>query len=254
MSAALEQMIKGCLECKRYILNEEESRLILSHLKIPVVTSTPATTKEAAVKAANEIGYPVVAKILSADIVHKTDIGGVELGIRGPKEMENAWDSIIFSVARKAPTARIEGVLVQRQVPDGIQVVLGGIRDANFGPVVMFGLGGIYAEAFGDVVFRMAPLTEAEAADMIASTRISTILTGLRGQQPVDLELLYKVLIALGQALLDWSWLKEIEINPMVLWPGQGGEAVDALITLGAVGPCGPCSHPVSQNQKSCPR
>lgn len=232
MSKPIEAILGECRAQGRSVLTEEESRSILRTLGIPIVAGSAAASADEAVAIAEDIGYPVVMKILSPDVPHKTDAGGVRLGLTSSEQVREAWSGIMTSVRRAVPNAVIQGMSVQQQAKDGIQIILGGLRDAHFGPVVMFGLGGIYAETFGDVAFRMAPLTEDEARKMVSSTKASRILSGLRGQKPVDMDLLYKALVSLGQALTDWDFLREIEINPMVMWPLSGGVALDALITL----------------------
>lgn len=231
MSRSLDEVLSSCWREGRSALTEEEGREILTALNIPVVRGAVATSAGQAVEIAEHLGYPVVMKILSPDILHKSDIGGVRLGLACADDVTRAWEQIINSVAENAPKARIKGVYVQEEASPGIQVIVGGLRDAHFGPVVMFGLGGIYTEIFGDVAFRMAPITGVEAEEMIDSTKASRILSGFRGTEPADIGLICSTLISIGQALLREPRLREIEINPLILWPGGGGVAVDALVT-----------------------
>jgi len=213
-------------------LSEVQAQELLKVLGVPVIAGDCAQNVEQALQIARTIGYPVVLKILSPDIQHKSDVGGVKTGIDGPQKLESAWYEMMETVSLNCPEARLEGALVQEQAEKGIELILGAIRDPQFGPVVMVGLGGVYAEVFSETSFRMAPVSIAEANDMIASTRLSTLLSGVRGAPPVDIDFIASIVVRVGEALLEFDELSELEINPLVAWPGDRGVALDALVTF----------------------
>ena len=216
----------------RRVLSESEARRLLEGWDIPVVPGGQARTSEKAVALADELTYPVVLKILSPDILHKTEVGGVKLDLCSAREVESAYDEIMRSAEQNAPAARIAGVMVQQKAPEGIPLILGALRDESFGPLVMFGLGGIYTEFFADVVFRLAPVTMAEARAMLADANCYPLLTGLRGQKAADLDYIASYLVRLGEILAGDPRLQEVEINPFSLRPPAQALALDALVTL----------------------
>jgi acetyltransferase len=178
------------------------------------------------------MGFPVVMKIESPDIAHKTDVGGVVTNIDGAEAAANAYDQMMTRIRSRLPQARLDGVSVQRMVK-GREVIIGMVRDEQFGPVITFGLGGIFVEILKDVSQRIGPLSAAEADDLIRSIRAYPILTGARGRKPADIGALREVLLRLSQMAEDLPELAEMEINPvMVDDEGKGVGAVDALATL----------------------
>jgi len=191
---------------------------------------------EAAVSAANSIGYPVVMKLVSADVVHKSDIGGVRADIRNDSEVRAAFSHIgeAFAAVKAAnPPYRMEGVLVQEMVRGGKETILGMTTDPNFGPVIMFGLGGIYVEVLKDIAFRVAPLTDVDADEMIRSLKGFPILDGARGEKPVDLECLSEHLQRMSQMILDIPAIREMDINPLVVFEkGRPPKVLDARIAI----------------------
>jgi len=198
---------------------------------IPVAEWATASGPEEAVEAAERLGYPLALKILSPRISHKSDVGGIALGIEDEESLKRACAEMLSRIQAKAPDAPLEGFLLQRMVSGGREVILGGKRDPSFGPVLMFGLGGVYVEVFDDVSFRVAPLTRREAAEMIAEVKSSRLLRGIRGEKPSDVEAVVDCLLRLSQLLLDFPAIAEVDINPLIVLE-KGAVAVDARIVL----------------------
>jgi len=191
------------------------------------------TSAENVVACAEQIGYPVVMKISSPDILHKSDVGGVRVGVASELEVVGAFTSIIESARRKLPNAEVAGVLVQEMVRGGREVILGMTRDAQFGPMIMFGLGGIYVEVLKDVSFRIAPLTRLDAEEMINEIRAVKLLRGMRGQPPADFDALAEGLLRLSQLVTDFPEIVEMDLNPLAVFPKGGGAlAMDARLAL----------------------
>lgn len=207
----------------------EEALDIMEAYGIPVVRRALAGSLDEAVRAAETLGFPVVMKIASPDVPHKSDAGGIKLNITTPEEAARAYDEIITSVRDRVPGARINGVLLQALVDGGTEVILGGKRDPQFGPVVVYGLGGIFTELMRDVSFRVAPFNREEALEMIRETRSYKILAGARGREPGDIEGLADCLVRLGALLHDYPEIAEADINPLLVTP-TGCLALDALI------------------------
>ena len=192
-----------------------------------------AETGHEAVELASKIGYPVVMKIASPDILHKSDIGGVRLGISNDAEAERAFEEIISSARRFMPSALILGVTVNQMVPKGKEVILGMAKDPDFGPMLMFGLGGIYVEVLKDVAFRIAPIDRREANTMINEIRSFPLLRGVRGEEPADIQSIIDSLVKLSQLVTDFPEIIEMDINPlMVMSTGKGAIAVDCRISV----------------------
>jgi acyl-CoA synthetase (NDP forming) len=215
----------------RHRLSELEVLGVLTAYGIPTAPARLADDPDSAARAAAEVGFPVVLKIVSPEIMHKTEAGGVRTGIATPVEVKTAYVEMVDSVARAAPQATLEGVLVQRMVPGGRETIVGVSRDPLFGPLVMFGLGGIYVEALRDVVFRIAPIGPLETHDMLKGIRGVAILEGVRGAPPVDFAALGEVLQRVAQLATDFEEIVELDINPLLAFP-QGATAVDARILL----------------------
>jgi acyl-CoA synthetase (NDP forming) len=171
--------------------------------------------------------YPVVLKVLSPDVSHKSDVGGVVLNVDSADDLRDEFPALLERMEARAPDAQPGGVLVQRMLPGGREVILGGKRDPSFGPVVMFGSGGIYAEVFQDITFRLAPLTRDVASEMIAEVRGSRLLRGVRGDRPVDLEAVVEVLLALSRLMVECPEVTELDVNPLLVFE-EGVVAVDA--------------------------
>jgi acyl-CoA synthetase (NDP forming) len=198
---------------------------------IPVAEWATASSPEEALEVAERLGYPLALKVLSPHISHKSDVGGIALGIKDEESLKHAYDEMLSQVQEKAPDVPPEGFLLQRMISGGREVILGGKRDPSFGPVVMFGLGGVYVEVFDDVAFRVAPLTREDAEEMIAEVRGSRLLRGVRGEKPSDVEAVVDCLLRLSQLLQDFPAIAEVDINPLIVLE-KGALAVDARIIL----------------------
>jgi len=196
---------------------------------IPTAEWAVVEDVESAVVAAGLIGYPVALKVLSPDVVHKSDVGGVALGVKGPEAVREELAALMRRVKAQVPDARQPGMLVQRMLDGGREVILGGKRDPSFGPVVMFGLGGVYVEILQDVAFRLAPLTREDAAEMISGVKGGQLLHGVRGEPPADVETIVDALLALSRLLVECPEVMEIDINPLLVFE-QGVTAVDARV------------------------
>jgi acyl-CoA synthetase (NDP forming) len=226
---------KSILEaCRDRYLAEHRAMEVLKSYGINVCRSALAGSEEEAVALAAEIGYPVVLKIQSPDILHKSDIGGVKVNLDEADEVRRAYSAIKQAVEQNAPDARIEGILVQEMLTPGTEAIVGVNYDKVFGPVIMFGLGGIFVEALADVSFRVAPLSRSDAREMIREIKGFRVLEGLRGAPPADLEALEEVLLNVSRLAVEMSSeIAEVDINPLFVYPaGQKAIAADALITL----------------------
>ncbi len=214
-------------------LGEEDARQVISSYGFKLPRSILAASEAEAVKAAGEIGYPVVVKISSPDILHKSDIGGVVVGVKNAEEVQRCFGAITQRARRHIPDADIKGVLVQQMVAGGKEVILGMSRDPQFGPLLMFGLGGIYTEALKDVTFRLAPVGLAEAEEMIQEIRAYPLLQGVRGEKPADVAAIADNIVRLSQLVMDFPEIMEMDINPLLVFPKDGGAiALDARLTL----------------------
>ena len=217
-------------------LTEFEAKKVLTEYGIPVTDERLATNREQAAQFAKAIGFPVVMKIQSVDIPHKTEAGGVRLDVASAEGAAEAFDQIVASAKQHVPGASIDGVLIQEMVKGGIEVILGIKNDPLFGPALMFGLGGIFIEVLRDVVFRLSPITTSEAMEMIREIRAFKILDGARGQPKGDLDALAESIVRLSALAMDLKeQVAELDINPLFVLPaGQGVKAGDALIKLRA--------------------
>jgi acetyl coenzyme A synthetase (ADP forming)-like protein len=217
----------------RLQITDSESRAILKAYRIPIPFSKLCKTAEDAVQFAEEIGYPVVMKIASPDILHKTDVGGVRLNIRNVNDVRDSFDLLSFRALRYMPDVEIWGCLVQQQVQGGREVIVGVNRDPQFGPLVMFGLGGIYVEVLKDVSFRIAPFSRDEAREMMREIRALNLLRGVRGEAPSDMEAVSETLLKISQLVTDFPEIVEMDINPlMVFQEGRGVSGIDMRLVL----------------------
>ncbi len=214
-------------------IGETESKEILEAYGFVTPKGSIATTADQAVNIAGQLGYPVVLKIWSPDILHKSDVGGVKLGIRSDQEVRDAFDLMMYRVPQKRPDAKILGVLVQEMCKKGREVILGMNRDPHFGPLMMFGMGGIMVEVLKDVSFYLAPLTAEEARQMLMSTKTYHILKGVRGQEGVDIEKIAEGLQRLSQLVTEFPQIQQMDINPYIVGPeGTTPIAVDARMSV----------------------
>jgi len=191
-----------------------------------------ASNTTEAVAIAKEVGFPVVCKIVSPDISHKTDIGGVEIGLESPDEVRHAYQRIMDGARRHVPTAEIKGILVQEQIPSGVEILVGAIVDDGFGPFVVVGLGGVFAEALDDIMIRPAPLSEQDVYEMLRDLRGSKLIDGFRGSATPDIAALADSVVRLSHLVNDHAdVIDTIDLNPVVVLPeGQGVRVLDALI------------------------
>src|SRR6266581_499000 len=212
-------------------LPQDDALRILSTYGIPVIKTETALSKTEAVEAAKRIGYPVAMKIISPDVVHKIDVGGVKLDLNSDQDVSEAFDEILKNVNSRVPGARIEGVLLQEYITGGTETIIGIHRDPKFGPLLMFGLGGIYVEAYRDVSFRLAPIRELSARNMIQQIRGGKILEGFRGQPPRDVEAIAECIERLSQLAMDLEDVLELDVNPLLAFE-KGCKAVDARVII----------------------
>jgi acetyltransferase len=212
-------------------LTEFDCKQILKGYEIPITREGLAGSADEAVELARELGYPVVLKVQSGQILHKTEAGGIALNLDSDEQVRDAYDAILASAKSFAPDAEIQGVLVQEMVGDGVEVIVGVTQDPVFGPAIMFGLGGIFVEALRDVSFRVAPLLRPDAEDMLDEIRGRRVLEGMRGKSPADREALIDVILKVSQLVCDHrDRIEELDINPLMVFP-KGAKALDALIT-----------------------
>ena len=219
-------------------VGEVEAKEILRAYDFNVLPGQLARSADEAVEVAERIGYPVVLKISSPDIIHKSDFGGVRINLATADQVRDAFDLMMVRIQRKAPRARVRGAYVEKMGPRGREVILGMTRDPNFGPLLMFGLGGIFVEVMKDVTFYLAPITQDEAMQMLKSTRSYALLQGARGQEPVDLEAIASALQRISQLATDYPQIQELDINPFVVGPvGVRPYVADARMTLSGIEP-----------------
>ena len=216
---------------QRKILTEVESKDILEEAGIPTARARLATTADEAVAAAKEVGFPVALKVVSPDITHKSDVGGVKLNLTTPDEVKAAFDEIVAAAKKAQPDAKVDGVSVQKMARPGIEVIMGMSQDAQFGPVLMFGLGGILVEVLKDVSFRLVPITPRDARQMVQEIKGRPLLEGYRGQEPADVEALEKLLLRLSDFIEKHPEIAELDLNPIFAYK-DGAVAVDARIIL----------------------
>jgi len=212
---------------------EQESKSILSAYGFTIPNSVPARSAEDAVTAASNLGYPVVMKIVSPDIIHKSDVGGVKVGLAGPAEVRDAYELMTSRIRSANPEARLQGVLVQEMVTEGREIIIGMTRDPQFGPMLMFGLGGVYVEVLRDVSFQLAPITDSEAMQMLMGTKTYKLLKGVRGEKSVDMQLVAECIQRISQLSMDFPMIEEMDINPLKVSSERArAVAVDARIRI----------------------
>jgi 4-hydroxybutyryl-CoA synthetase (ADP-forming) len=221
----------------RINLLEEEGYEVLAAYGFPTPKNILVTSEEQCIRAANEIGYPVVLKIASPDIIHKSDAGGVKVGLNNNDEVQRAFRSIIENARKYRTDAKIQGILVQEMVQSGKEIILGSKKDPLFGSLIMFGLGGIYVEVLKDVIFRLAPVGQEEATRMVESIKTVKLLKGVRGEKPSDLQSIIDNLQRLSQLVTEFPEIEEFDMNPLLVFEeGKGASAVDVRMTLSKAG------------------
>ena len=229
----VKKILDNAKKEKRSALLEEEGQEILRAYGFPLPASKLAKSKKEAVAASKKIGYPVVLKIASPQIIHKSDAGGVKVNLQNAKDVENAFDTIIKNAKKYNKKADIKGVLVVEMVKGGKEMIIGSKLEPGFGPVVMLGMGGIYVEVLKDVTFKLAPMTNIEADDMISSIKTKKILEGVRGEKPSDIKKLSECIQRLSQLVSDFNEIKELDMNPvLVMEKNKGCKVLDVRIGL----------------------
>lgn len=231
---AVQNIIDNVHREGRVSIGDAESREILNAYGLSIPKSEIAESPEQAVDIANRIGYPVVLKIASPEILHKTDIGGVKINLQNTEDVRDAFELIVYRAQRYVPGAHIWGCLVQQMVPTGgLEMLIGMNRDPQFGPLITFGLGGIFVETLKDVAYRIAPLSIHDAEQMIGEIRAHSLLDGVRGKPPLDKAALIDALLRVNQMVQDFPEINEMDINPLMVYPqGQGAIALDMRLIL----------------------
>jgi acetyl-CoA synthetase (ADP-forming) len=215
----------------RKALLETEAKAICMEYAIPVTTFKLAKNVEEAVEFAGQIGVPVVLKIVSPDIIHKSDAGGVIVNLKSTIEIRNAYGKILENAKKYNCEAKIVGVLVQEMAPQSTEVIVGAIKDPQFGQTLMFGLGGIFVELLKDVTFRIAPVTREDVMEMVTGIKAYPLLKGYRNMPPADVEAIISVLLNTSKLVMDYPEIKELDLNPVMAYE-KGAKTVDARIIL----------------------
>jgi acyl-CoA synthetase (NDP forming) len=215
----------------RKALLETEAKTICKEYGIPVTRFNLAKNEKETQAQADQIGYPVVLKIVSPDIIHKSDAGAVLVNLKTPAEVADGYKKIIQNAKKYKSNARIVGVLVQEMAPQSTEVIIGAIKDPQFGPTIMFGLGGIFVELLKDVNFRVAPITAQEAKEMITQLKAYPLLNGYRNTPSADINALVDVLCNISRLVMAHQEIKELDLNPVMAYP-KGAKVVDARIIL----------------------
>jgi acetyltransferase len=231
---SVKQVLERAKKDGRYAIGDAEAWDVLKAYGLSIPRSVLAKTPQEAVEIAGDLGYPVVLKIASPDILHKTDVGGVKIGLESPDQVRDAYELMIYRTERFLPEAQIWGCQVQEMAPPGgLEILIGMNRDPQFGPLVTFGLGGIYVEALKDVTFRLAPFTRLEAQAMLEEVRSKALLEGVRGKPPIDKEAIVDTLLRMGQLVQEFPEIAEFDINPLIVYPKeQGAIAIDMRLVL----------------------
>jgi succinyl-CoA synthetase beta subunit len=230
--------LKECENIIQNALNEGRTSLLISeaqqicHLHhIPTPVSYVTKNVEEAMEKVSKIGYPVALKIISPQILHKSDVGGVILNISDEKALKDAYQKLTAEISKNKPTVEILGVLIQKMMPPSTEIIVGAIRDSQFGPSVMLGMGGIFAEVYEDVAFRVAPINRSQALKLIHELRGAKILEGIRGQPPADLDAIVTVLLNVSALIMEHSVISQLDLNPVIAYPDSAC-AVDTRIIM----------------------
>jgi acetyl-CoA synthetase (ADP-forming) len=231
----VERIIESALSSGRNFLLEPESKEVVSSYGMPVTKFRVAKTVDEAIKFSGEIGYPVVIKVVSPDVLHKSDVGAVKINIKNAEEVKAAFAEIMKNVKKFKSDAKIVGVIVEQLAPQGNEVIVGMAKDPQFGPALMFGLGGIFVEVLKDVAFRIAPLTEYDAREMIQEIKGYPVLTGIRGQKPADINSIVDVILKVSKLVTEHVRIEQLDLNPILVYE-KGATIVDARIILSADG------------------
>lgn len=228
---SVKEIIQSARAEGRILLTEIESKELVKEAAISVNETKLARSIDEAISISNQIGYPVVLKIASKDITHKSDAGGVRLGITRPEEVSKAYEEIVRSVSLKYAGAVIQGITIQREAQPGVEVIIGMFKDAQFGPVLMFGLGGIFVEILKDVSFRIVPITRKDASLMIKEIKGYPLLKGYRGREAIDISGLEELLVRMSEFVQSYPEIKEVDLNPVFAYK-DSYLSVDARVIL----------------------
>ena len=231
-SASVQRIVAEARKQGRVSLLEPEAKQVCRAYGIPTPNFIVVRSRDEAASCAAEFGFPVVLKIVSPDILHKTEAGGVVVGLENSEQVEAAYEQILVNVRKLVQNPRIEGVLVQSMIPAGVEVIVGGFRDSQFGPTVLFGLGGIFVEVLKDASFRVAPITQLDSKQMIEEIHGYPMLKGVRGQPASDEEAITQILQAASNIMLENSEIQELDLNPVIVH-AKGAVVADARILLG---------------------
>ncbi len=227
----VSSIIDGALKEGRNALLEYEANAVCASYGVPVAKVKLAATSSEAVKNADEIGYPVVLKIVSPDILHKSDAGGVIVNVKSADEVKDGFAKIVNNAKNYKADANVLGVLVQEMAPSSTEVIVGMTKDPTWGPALMFGLGGIFVEVLKDVSFRVAPITERDANEMVREIKAFKILEGVRGQPPADIDSIVDILLKISKLVIENPKIDEIDLNPVFVYE-DGAKAVDTRILI----------------------
>ena len=227
----IRTIMAKCKKTGKRSLSDREVKKILSYYNIPTVRERVAKTADEAVKLSKSIGYPVVLKIISPDISHKTEVQAVKLNLRSPTEVKKACPDLLAKAQIYKQDVKVEGYLIQEMVEDGIETIVGLHTDPTFGPVVMFGLGGVWVELLKDVSFRAIPIERLDAMDMVEEIKGSRLFKGLRGKPPVDLEGIYAILLSVSRLGMELREITEMDLNPVFLRE-KGAVVADSRVLI----------------------
>jgi acyl-CoA synthetase (NDP forming) len=231
MGKNAKRIIEAALDERRQNLLESEAKAICAEYDMPVPSFEVARNTKGALDAASRLGFPVVLKIVSKDIPHKTEAGGVLLNIQTPLDVEHGFPKLIENAKQYNSEAQIEGVLIQRMAPQGTEVIIGALTDPHFGQTMMFGLGGVFVEILKDVTFRIAPIEEHDGRQMIREINAYPILRGYRGKPPVDEETLVRMILRVSDLIMENPEINQMDLNPVMVYD-KGASIVDARIVL----------------------
>ena len=226
----MNEIIQKAIKEKRSLL-ETEAKELLKEYGIPVPAFKLIKSEDEIAGLAKEINFPIVMKIVSPDIIHKSDAGGVKVGVKNEEEAKMAYQEIMYRVKKYKEEAKIIGVIACKMIPQSTEIIIGMMKDPSFGPVIMFGLGGIFVEVLKDVSFRIIPLEERDAQEMIAEIKGYKILKGVRGEAPKDIEAIKNLLMKVSQLTMENPEIKEIDLNPVFVFE-KGLQVVDARMIL----------------------
>lgn len=231
MSDKTTEIINGALKEGRLNLLESEAKTICIQYGITTPEFDIALNSEDAAKFAEKVGYPIVMKIVSPDILHKTDAGGVKIDLKNDSEVKKGFEEIIQNAKNYKKDANIIGILVQKMAPSSTEVIIGALKDPQFGQTLMFGLGGIFVEVLKDVTFRIAPIGEKDAKEMIKEIKAYPILKGYRSQPPVDERAIVDILLNISKLIMEHPEINQMDLNPVMVYE-KGASVVDARIIL----------------------